>query len=184
MQITIWNVIIIIILSIFIFAVIVYFFFMFSSFLRKTAPYIWTFHSQFQVMKKNLEITKWSKVVDLWCGDGKALRFFAKNYNLSQLDWVDINKFAILRWKLLNKILFTKNINLKNKDFFSVKLKNYNYIYLYLFPEQMQKLEARIFSESNKWTIIIANSFTFHNKKPFQIFYSKNWKKVIFIYKV
>jgi len=146
-----------------------------SLFISKV-PYVWSFNRQLKIIKK-LNLDKWKNIVDLWCWDWKALRFFEKEFWLNWV-WYDINSFAILYWKVLNKITWSK-IKLYKQDFTKLKnLKDYNYIYLYLFPEFMEKIEDWIFQ--NKWenTIIISNSFKFKKHKPFKIV-----EKKIYLYK-
>ena len=116
---------------------------------------------------KKLELQKWKKIVDLWCGDGKALRFFEKEFWLKWV-WYDINHFAITYGKILNKLL-KSNIKLYRQNFIWIDLQKFDYIYVYLFPEFMEKIEDWIFEDKKKDTIIISNSFKFKKHKPFKI---------------
>jgi len=138
-------------------------------------PYVWSFNRQLKILK-NLNLKKWAKIVDLWCGDGKALRFFEKEFWL-KWTWYDINSFAINYWKLINKIQ-KNNIKLIKSNFIWKNISWYDYIYLYLFPEFMEKIEDWIFESKDKNSIIISNSFKFKRHKPFEII----WKK-IYLYK-
>jgi len=139
-------------------------------------PYVGSFDRQLDIMKE-LQLEKWKTIIDLGCGDGKALRFFAKDFWLKGR-WYDLNGFAIIWWKILNKILWYDNIVLERKNFFDAYIKNADYIYLYLFPPVMDKVEEWIFNNKNTDTIIIVNSFSFPNKQPFKVIW---WK--IYLYK-
>jgi len=170
----------IIILSIILFFIIfltAYYFVSFAKSLFSTkVPYVWSFQRQLDIMK-DLNLQEWKKIVDLWCGDGKALRFFEKEFNL-KWTWYDINSFAILYGKLLNKIKKSKN-NIYKKDFTKIKnLDDFDYIYVYLFPKFMEKIEDWVFENKWKNTIIISNSFQFKKHKPFKILKNK-----IYLYK-
>ena len=134
-------------------------------------PYVWSFNRQLELIKQ-LNLTKWKKIIDLWCWDGKALRFFEKQFWLKWV-WYDINTFAILYGRLINKIK-KSNVILKKKNFIGKDLKWYDYIYIYLFPKFMLKIEDWIFEAKWKDTIIISNSFVFKKNKPFKIV----WKKI------
>jgi len=134
-------------------------------------PYVWSFNRQLEIIKQ-LNLTKWKKIIDLWCGDGKALRFFEKQFWLKWI-WYDINTFAILYGKIINKIK-KSNVILKKENFIDKDLQWYDYIYIYLFPEFMEKIEEWIFKAKWKDTIIISNSFIFKKNKPFKII----WKKI------
>jgi len=154
-----------------------YYFISFAKSLYTTkVPYVWSFSRQLDIMK-DLNLKKWKKIIDLWCGDGKALRFFEKEFWLNGT-WYDINSFAILYWKILNKIK-KSNVKLYKKDFTKINnLKDFDYIYIYLFPEFMEKIEDWIFENKWKNTIIISNSFKFKKHKAFKIL-----KEKIYLYK-
>ena len=138
-------------------------------------PYVWTFNRQLKILKK-LDLKKGSKILDLWCGDGKALRFFEKEFWL-KWTWYDINSFAINYGKLINKIK-KSNIKLIKANFIWKDISWYDYIYIYLFPEFMEKIEDWIFKNKKENTIIISTAFTFKKHKPFKII---DWK--IYLYK-
>ena len=149
---------------------------------RKRAPYVWTFKRHLITMK-HLNISKNSTLLDLWCGDGKALRFFNKYYNLKKWNGYDINPYAIIRWKLLNILTWNKNISLNHKNFLNINISWYNYIYLYLRTQQLADIEDRIRNNKDQNTIIISNSFKFKKHKTFKTLKNKKWKDAIFLYK-
>ena len=149
---------------------------------QKRAPYVWTFKRHFQILKQ-LDMPKWSTMLDLWCWDGKALRFFRKTYQLKNWIGYDINIYAILRWKFINIMKWHKNISLICKNFLKINLKSYKYIYVYLRPTQLMNIEDRIWTNKDKDTIIISNSFTFSKHKPYKILKNSKWKNAIFLYK-
>jgi hypothetical protein len=148
--------------------------FYYTSFLlsltKTKVPYVPSFNYQLEIMKK-LELKKWKKIIDLWCGDGKALRFFEKQFEL-KCTWYEINYFAVLYGKLLNKIT-KSNTKIIKKNFVWIDLKEYDYIYIYLFPEFMCKIEDWIFKSKWENTIIISNSFEFKNHKAYKIIDNK-----------
>jgi len=157
---------------------------MLKSFLTpsKSAPYISSFKRHLDLMKK-LKIKKWAKILDLWCGDGKALRFFDKNFDIKHCTGYDINPYAIIIWKVINKLYWYKNIKLHQKNFLSTNLKWYDYIYVYLRPSQLAKIEDRLRKNKDKNTIIISNSFQFTKYQEFDYIKNKKDKKSIFLYK-
>lgn len=148
----------------------------------KKAPYIPSFDRQLELMKQ-LKIKTNSKMVDLGCGDGKTLRFFSKIHDIKLWEWFDINPYAILKWKIINKYQRIKNVNLYKKNLFDADLKKYDYIYVYLRETQLETIEDRIRKEKNKNTIIISNTFQFKNHKPFEVYKNNKWIDTIFLYK-
>lgn len=148
----------------------------------RKAPYIPSFNRQLELMKQ-LKLKEDSVMVDLGCGDWKALRFFSKEHKIKLLDWYDINVYAIFRWKLLNKHQRITNVNLYRKDLFDVNLKKYDYIYVYLRSTQLAVMEDWIRKEKKKDAIIISNSFTFRNHKPYKVYKNEKWVDTVFLYK-
>lgn len=148
----------------------------------KKAPYIPCFDRQLELMK-NLGIKKGSTIVDLGCGDGKALRFFVKNYAIKSADWFDINFYAIFRWKRMNKRQWVSNVYLYKKNLFDVDLKKYDYIYLYLRETQLAIMEDRLRENKKKDAIIISNSFKFKKHEPFKTVENERGYKTVLMYK-
>lgn len=157
---------------------------MFKSLFRpsKTAPYISSFNRHLDLMKQ-LEIKKWTTIIDLWCGDGKALRFFYKTFDITNCTWYDINPYAIILWKTINKIYGYKNIKICQKNFLKIDLKGFDYIYVYLRPSQLAKIEDRIRNNKDKNSVVISNSFEFSKHQTYQTIQNTKWKNSIFLYK-
>ena len=120
----------------------------------KRAPYISTFDRHIELMKQ-LDIKPKTNLVDLWCWNGKALRFFMKNFKLNEADGYDINRFAIYKGKWINKRQKHANITLNRSDFSRADLKKYDYIYVYLRDTQLEDIEDWIWKDKKDWAIII-----------------------------
>lgn len=148
-----------------------------------TAPYVGTFGKEIRLMKENLRLEKWKKLADLGCGDGKALRFFVKNFGI-QWCWYDINIFALLLGRIVNYFLgYGKHIQLITSDFMKIDLSTFDYVYVYLLPKQLAFIEGWLWKNSKKDAIIISNSFQFKNHAPFEVIKDKKGKWCIFLYK-
>lgn len=145
------------------------------------APYVPSFNRHLKLIKQ-IKLQSNKKLVDLWCWDGKAMRFFLKNFWIKS-EWFDINYFALLYWKLINFCKWIKWLKLIHKNFLQVDIGQYDYIYVYLFPEQLALMEKWIFENIKKNAIVISNSFRFAKQKPFQTVKNKHWKDSIFLYK-
>lgn len=148
----------------------------------KKAPYVPSFNSHLKLMAQHLKLTKWKKILDLWCWDGKALRFFVQTFWLKG-EWYDINPFAIRYGKIINYLKWIKWIKFTKSKFEAADLSKYDYIYTYLFPNQMAQIEDRIFLNIKKETIIISNSFQFKKHKPYQTIKNTKGKDTIFLYR-
>lgn len=148
----------------------------------KKAPYVPSFDSHLKVMKKHLKLKAWASIVDLGCGDGKALRFFSKEFGLKGA-WYDLNPFVIRYGKLTDWLFGFRHITLIRANFKKAPLKRYDYIYMYLFPNQLISIEDWIFGHMWDDAIIISNSFTFAKHTPFDIIHDERDKKVIYLYR-
>ncbi len=151
--------------------------------IKYKVPQVSTFDSDLKFLRKNIwkYNLEWKKIVDLWSGIWKIMRFFEKEFKM-KVSWYEIDFSNFLIAKFLNKIFSSKG-EIINWNYFEADLKKYDFIYTYLFPELMEKLEEKIFLEAKKWTIIFVNAFKFWKHKPIEIFY-KNWKPKIFVYEV
>ena len=149
---------------------------------RKRAPYVWTFKRHLKLMEQ-LKLSKDSNILDLWCWDWKALRFFSNTHKIKSGTGYDINPYAIIRWKIINKIKWKKYISLYHKNFLNVDIKWYKYIYMYLRTKQLANIEDRIWENKDKNTIIISNSFEFSKHKNYKTIKNSKWKDAIFLYK-
>lgn len=121
-------------------------------------------------MKKYLDLSPADALVDLWCGDGKALRFFAKHYDIRRLDGYEIHWIAIFRSKIVQFFSpYKKRINIFAQSFEKADLSSYDYIYVYLLSNHLSEIEEWVFSTMKGDAIIICNTFQFSAHRPFQI---------------
>jgi len=146
------------------------------------AMYVPSFNRHIRLMKDQLKLISWKKLVDLGCGDAKAMRFFAKTFWL-QCDGYELQRFPYLYGKLINFVLWYKKLTVYRQDFSQANLKRYDYIYVYLLPQQMAHIESRIFKHISDNAIIISNSFQFAVHKPYKVIKDKKGKPSIFLYK-
>lgn len=60
-------------------------------------PYVGSFNRDLKLIKKYIKIQPHASMCDLGCGDGKALRFFAKWTKSQHLTGYDLHTYAIKR---------------------------------------------------------------------------------------
>ncbi|MCX6825496.1 MAG: hypothetical protein NTY80_04745 [candidate division SR1 bacterium] len=148
----------------------------------KSAMYMPSFNRHISLMKQHLRLVRGKKLVDLGCGDGKAMRFFSREFGL-QCDGYEIQHFPHLYGKILNKIFGYPNLRLLKKNFLLADIHGYDYIYVYLLPTQMANIESRIFKNISDHAIIISNSFQFSFHKPYDVIKDSRGRASIFMYK-
>lgn len=148
---------------------------------HKEAIYVPSFNRHLALMKKTLPLIRGKKLLDLGCGDGKALRFFTREYGVA-CAWYDINSFAISYGRVINFLKWC-HMKLFRQDFSHAPIDDVDYLYFYLFPEQLVSIEDWVFSSIKKETIIISNTFEFKKHPPFQTIKDRRGKDRIFLYK-
>ncbi|MDD2515830.1 MAG: methionine biosynthesis protein MetW [Candidatus Gracilibacteria bacterium] len=153
-----------------------------SAFRTKGVPYVPSPNCYLKIIKQNVKLDKGKKIVDLGCGDGKALRFFEKEFGLIG-DGYDLNHFSILFGKLLNSLFKSKNVNLSLDNFFNIDLKKYDYIYVYLLSETLASIEDWIFENMKDDAVIISSVFKFAKHEPSEIYKDHKGKTITLIYK-
>ncbi len=170
-----WFVFLIILLCIIIFLIAWYYTSFIKALFITKSPYVWSFNRQLGLIEQ-LKLEKWKTIGDLWCWDGKALRFFEKKFWLNCV-WYEINSFAIFWGKIINWIK-KSNCKIIKWDFLKQDISKFDYIYIYLMPSVVNDIEKWIFNNKKKEAIIIVNSFPFKNKQPFKVLDNK-----IYLYK-
>lgn len=149
---------------------------------EEKAVYLWSFDRDLGLMAQHLRLSHGARMIDLGCGDGKALRFFAREYGIHGKGY-DINRFAITYGRLINRWRHHKHISLIAWDFAQADLSQADYIYVYLFPQQMANIEDWVFASIDPDTIIISNTFQFKRHKPFEVILDHKGKERIGLYR-
>jgi predicted RNA methylase len=120
-------------------------------------------------------------LVDLGAGDGRVLRFFAKQYNPDMLHGYESNRFPWLLGKIWNQA--HQNITMIKQDFKKADLKKYDLIYCFLLPEQLNTHKERIFKHAKPGTRIITNTFSFDKTPPLHTIAHPHYPlKKVFVY--
>lgn len=148
---------------------------------KDQAVYLGSFGVDLALMDRHLRLDCGKRLVDLGCGDGKALRFFVRRYGIKWVGY-DFNHFAIRYGKLLNKLKWYA-ITIICSDFLQADLSKTDYVYLYLFPGQMANIEDWVFDQIGEHTIVISNTFQFKKHIPFETIKDRKGKERIRLYR-
>jgi len=171
----------------FIVLLIIWFFLYFGSMInsfRYKVPQVWTFSSDFKVLRKWLwkYNLKWKTIADLWSGSWKVLRFFEKEFWMIST-WYEIDFSNVLYSKFLNFIFKSKSKVIK-WNYLKKDLSKYDVFYIYWFKVIMPGIEKKLWWNCKKGTLIISNAFKMPTKQPLDILVDKNWKEEVYIYKI
>ena len=98
-------------------------------------------------------------LVELGSGDGRLLRFAAKEYGVKGVG-IEINPLLVWWSRLLSKKDGTNHdISFIKKNVFNYSLTKADYLYIFLMPELIVKLLPKFESELKKGVIIISHGF-------------------------
>lgn len=162
-------------------------YYLFGSFiaLYRTSwvPYIPSYNEDLEFMREKLDLEPHKTLIDLGCWDGKAMRFFIKNFKVKKAVWYDLNWPAILIGRIINKLYKIDNIQLIKDNFLKADVSNYDYVYVYLLSEYMAQIEDWLFNNISENTIIISNTFKFSKNEPYKIEKNSKWKDRIMYYR-
>lgn len=160
-----------------------YFLDMFVSLIRsRGVPYVPSFDKDLELMSDTLWLQPGKSILDLWCGDGKALRYLVKKYDLTSWVGYEISIHAYLRWIYINWKKSIQNITIIHQSMYKADPKKYDYIYCYLMPFIMPSMEKWLEKNCRPGTVIISNTFPLPNRKPDRIIKNKKGKDKIFLY--
>ncbi len=146
-------------------------------------PYVPSFNRDLALMQDGLWLEKNKTLLDLWCGDGKALRYLVKHYKLTSWTGYEISRNARLWGRFLNWKNAANNITIVHTSLYQADVKQYDYIYCYLMPFVMQDIESWLQKNIGENTVIIVNSFKFPNWKPFEVIKDARGKDKVFLYR-
>ncbi|USN58994.1 MAG: hypothetical protein H6767_02695 [Candidatus Peribacteria bacterium] len=94
---------------------------------------------------------------------------------------IDLSNYLI--GKILN--LITKiPVNIQLKNYLKSDLSQFEVIYIYLYPELMEVLDTKIWSEATPGTLVICNAFQFEKRTPIEVLKDEKGKEEVFIYRV
>ncbi len=178
------STIMIVILLVIFLATVIYFGDMLLALIRsRWVPYVPSFDKDLALMHDSLWLESGKTLLDLWCGDGKALRYLVQHYRIDQWVGYEISRHAVLLGRFLNWKNGVKNVKLIHQSLYRADVEKYDYIYCYLMPFVMKNMETRLQKNIRKDTVIIVNSFKFPNRKPYTIIKDTRGKEKIFLYR-
>ncbi len=150
---------------------------------NKQAPTISTYSRYYDLMSDKLVLKPDCSCIDLWCGDGSVLRFFAHYYKTKKLVGIDNNRVAIWLGKIYNWISNKSYINLVTGDFQSIDISNYDVIYLFLLPQHLDNMKIWLQNNIKPDAMIVCSAFEFSSREPCSVIQSEDKRSTIRIYK-
>lgn len=141
---------------------IVYFYYWIRAF-QISAPYYPTSKKAINNMIESLSDYKVEHIIELGAGDGRvAIALAKKGYKVTAVEFNPILAFIILIKKYIGR---HQNLHVIRKDFLKISYKDYDAAFIYLYPKVMKKLSNKIRKEMRKGSVLISNTFEFHDIK-------------------
>ncbi|MCA9397985.1 hypothetical protein KC573_04080 [candidate division WWE3 bacterium] len=129
------------------------------------AYYVPTKNTVLMNIFEKLQPTKDSVLIDLGSGDGKILRFAAKEYGVTAIGY-EVVLWPYLEYKIKNWFFLLQYPELRTKiktireSAFTADISQANYVFLYTSPEFSEKIAPKLKKELTPGTRIV--SLTFH----------------------
>lgn len=117
------------------------------------------------------------RIAELGSGDGRLAFGLAKTG--AEIVAYEVNPLLTILTRVLKFLKRTTNLTIKNADFLQEDLSEFDVVVAYLYPEVMQKLEPKLFSELKDGSRIISNTFKIKTRTPNKVINDK-----IFVYDV
>jgi 16S rRNA A1518/A1519 N6-dimethyltransferase RsmA/KsgA/DIM1 with predicted DNA glycosylase/AP lyase activity len=113
-----------------------------------------------------LKRTKVKRVAELGAGDGRVAFALARDGFI--VTAVEVNPLLSLWMRAVKYLRGYSEVEIINKDLFKIDIKQFDAIIVYLYPEHLEKLEEKFFSQMPKGGYILSNTFTFKKHKPLE----------------
>lgn len=141
-----------------------------NTLLKKEAPFVPLQRGVANFVADEMAIVKDSVVYDLGCGDGRVLFALARRHPQGRYVGVEKNILPFVLAKL-NFFLHgrPKNIKIMKQDMYACDFSAATHIFTYLFPEQMERIYAKLERELRKGTQLFSCAFYFKRKEPARI---------------
>ncbi|MFC1828302.1 SAM-dependent methyltransferase [Thermodesulfobacteriota bacterium] len=95
-------------------------------------------------------------LVDIGCGDGRALRMAQKRYGVRAVGY-ELNLLAYLKARL--QCLGIKGVEIRRSNFWRIDLSGADVVFCYLFPDVMKALSEKLRSELQPGSIVVSCNF-------------------------
>jgi 16S rRNA A1518/A1519 N6-dimethyltransferase RsmA/KsgA/DIM1 with predicted DNA glycosylase/AP lyase activity len=142
---------------------IIYFFYWIRAF-QISAPYYPTSKKAIAEMIHAIDSYKIKHIVELGAGDGRvAIALSKKGYTVTAVEFNPILAALIYLRKIIGR---HKNLKVVRKDFLKISYNEFDAAFIYLYPKVMKKLSKKIRSEMKKESVLVSNTFEFHDLKP------------------
>lgn len=104
-------------------------------------------------------------IAELGAGTG-TLAFALAKYG-AKVKAVEINPILTIIMRVIKILKRAKTVEILNTDLKKIDYSEFDCIVIYLYPELLEKIEDRVFSELHKGSYILSNTFSFKKHKEY-----------------
>ena len=119
------------------------------------ALYVSTSRLRIRAVLDELNLTPGQVLMDLGCGDGRALRAARRRSDISAIGY-EINPLAYLKARIYS---MAAGIDIRYRNFWHEAIDRADIIFCYLFPDVMAELAAKIQKEAKPGAVIVSFNF-------------------------
>lgn len=127
-------------------------------------PFLPTKRKQAKKMIELASITTGTKVVDLGSGAGRLLFLAAAQGAIAT--GYELNPLLVWWTRLVARLRAVRTVEVKQQNLYTADLKEIDVVFAFLFPEPMEKLSGKLFTELKPGATIISCTFSIPDKKP------------------
>lgn len=145
---------------------IIYFYYWIKAF-RISAPYYPTSRKAIVTLLSILKKNKPKHIIEIGAGDGKVAVALARNgYEVTA---VEFNPILVLFIYFKKSLYMLKNLHVRRANFLDIDYSEFDSAFIYLYPQVMDQLSKKIKKEMPQNSVIISNTFQFHDRQPISI---------------
>jgi hypothetical protein len=130
------------------------------------AVYVSTSRVRISAFIEAVPMTAADLMVDLGCGDGRALRMARKRYGVRAVGY-ELNLMAYVKARLL--CLGRQGIEVRRSSFWEADLSRADVIFCYLFPDVMKDLSVKLKTGLKPGAVIVSCNFPLPEYQPEEI---------------
>ncbi len=132
------------------------------------APFVPTKRDYLPEIARKLKLKKGQRVYDLGSGNGRIIRFIAKNYPVEAFG-IEVNPGLIMYSRLISRLEKIRSATFKRGNLFTEDVGKADVVFVFLLSKTLVKLKKKLLKECKKGTIIVSHGFKFQGMEIYLV---------------